>query len=177
MLETLGFGGGCHWCTEAVFQSLIGVRDVRQGLIRSIGEHAGPAEAVEVDFDPAVITREDLLDVHLATHASTDPRKARGKYRSAVYALEEQELPQLAALLAAAQDRTGSVFATQILLHAGFNPSGETFQDYYAKNPQGAFCTNYIDPKLAVLRQRFGHLRRGHEGLSDTAMADTVRGE
>lgn len=159
MAETLGFGGGCHWCTEAVFLALTGVIAVRQGFIRSRGKHATPAEAVEVDFDPAIISQEDLLDVHLATHASTDPRKAKGKYRSAVYVFQKADQPQLAALLKAAQNQTGAIFSTQILMHCGFTPSHETFQGYYAKNPQGAFCTSYIDPKLAILRERFGHLR------------------
>ncbi|TXH00151.1 MAG: peptide methionine sulfoxide reductase [Nevskiaceae bacterium] len=161
MIETLGLGGGCHWCTEAVFSSLAGVSAVRQGYIRSAAKHANPAEAVEVDFDPVTISREDLLAVHLATHASTDPRKATGKYRSAIYVFEDSERKRMAALLADAQVEAGATFATQVLLHCGFTPSAETFQEYYAKNPQGAFCTNYIDPKLTLLRERFEHLRRG----------------
>ena len=86
-MERVGLGGGCHWCTEAVFQAVAGVTDVRQGFIRSDPPDDGWSEAVEVDFHPHEVALEDLLAVHLATHASTSAHKMRVKYRSAVYAL------------------------------------------------------------------------------------------
>ena len=63
----IGLGGGCHWCTEGVFESLLGIAYVNQGWIASNGENS---EADEVYFDPAVISLSDLIEIHLYTHAS-----------------------------------------------------------------------------------------------------------
>lgn len=66
----IGLGGGCHWCTEGVFESLLGVSKVNQGWIASSGKDSDFSEAVEVYFDPAVISLSDLIEIHLYTHAS-----------------------------------------------------------------------------------------------------------
>lgn len=157
-LQTAGFGGGCHWCTEAVFQSLRGVRAVRQGFIRSDAPNDSWSEAVEVDFEPAQISFGDLLVVHLATHASASEHKMRGKYRSAVYVLDDggEARQHLAAMVS----ETGVHFVTAILPHRGFKASDARFHDYYATNPARPFCQTYIDPKLAKLRARFSNLLR-----------------
>ena len=98
-----GFGGGCHWCTEAVFQSLRGIVRVRQGFIAADPPYDGFSEAVAVAWDPVRISLEDLVAVHLATHASTSMHKMRGKYRSAIYVHE----PATAIAVRAAIERLG----------------------------------------------------------------------
>ncbi|MBO6639652.1 MAG: peptide-methionine (S)-S-oxide reductase [Roseitalea sp.] len=80
----IGFGGGCHWCTEAVFQALRGVTRVEQGFVRSEPPFDAWSEAVIVTFDPASIDLATLTEVHLRTHASTAAHAMRGEYRSAV---------------------------------------------------------------------------------------------
>jgi len=95
----IGLGGGCHWCTEAVFQALRGVERVEQGFIRSTAPHDGWSEAVIVHFDPAVIDLKTLIEVHLRTHASTSEHSMRGKYRSAVYAFDPQQADDAQAVL------------------------------------------------------------------------------
>ena len=70
-LEKIGFGGGCHWCTEAYFQSLKGVEKVEQGWISSSAPDDAFSEAVIVYYNPAVIPLNILIAVHLHTHAST----------------------------------------------------------------------------------------------------------
>lgn len=155
-MQVMGFGGGCHWCTEAVFQSLRGVAEVRQGFIRSDAPHDGWSEAVEVEFDPAKIGVADLLSVHLATHSSESAHKMRGKYRSSVYVFDDGA--QARAALTTLGDETGAVFVTSVLPHRGFKPSDARFHDYYATNPERPFCKTYIDPKLAKLRARFSAL-------------------
>ncbi|MEL6919372.1 MAG: peptide-methionine (S)-S-oxide reductase, partial [Bacteroidota bacterium] len=69
--KKIAFGGGCHWCTEAVFQSLRGVTLVEQGFVASTGEHKTFSEAVIVHYDDKAISKEDLIAVHLHTHKST----------------------------------------------------------------------------------------------------------
>ena len=157
-MQKAGFGGGCHWCTEAVFQALRGVQAVRQGFVRSDAPHDGWSEAVEVDFDPAEIGFSDLVAVHLATHSSASDHKLRGKYRSAVYVFDDgtAALRALAAIMA----ETGEAFVTAVLPHRGFKASDARFQDYYATNPERPFCQTYIDPKLAKLRARFSRLMK-----------------
>jgi len=87
-MQKIGFGGSCHWCTEAIFRSLSGVGEVAQGWISSDGENTTPSEAVIVYFDPAYISLATLIAIHLHTHSCTSQHSMRTKYRSAVYAFE-----------------------------------------------------------------------------------------
>ena len=83
----VGLGGGCHWCTEGIFESLIGIKAVKQGWIASIDNNAELSEAIEVSFDPSMISLQTLIEIHLHTHASTSNHTMRQKYRSAIYTL------------------------------------------------------------------------------------------
>ena len=159
-MQRLAFGGGCHWCTEAVFQQLRGVETLAQGFARADPPDETWSEAVDVTFDPGIIGVSDLLAVHLATHASTSDHKMRGKYRSAVYATDRDQHAWLEAALRDVSAETGLEFVTRILAHRGFKPSDPRFHNYYANGPERPFCQTYISPKLAKLRQRFTPLLR-----------------
>lgn len=150
----IGFGGGCHWCTEAVFQSLLGVSNVRQGFIASDTPHDYYSEAVLIEYDPGQIDAEILVEVHLRTHASGSAHKMRGKYRSAIYILND-DFAHLSAILLKLQNEFETDLVTQILPFRSFKISDERFQNYYQNGPRKPFCVNYIDPKLAVLREQF----------------------
>lgn len=89
--EKIGIGGSCHWCTEAIFQSLIGVEEVLQGWIHSDGEATTFSEAVVITFDTNLITLEALIEIHLHTHSCTAMHSMRGKYRSALYYFDEAQ--------------------------------------------------------------------------------------
>lgn len=157
-MPMIGFGGGCHWCTEAVFQPLIGVSGVRQGFIRAAAPDDTWSEAVEVTFDPDQISLRDLLGVHLMTHASGSDHKMRGKYRSAVYLPDPADCAAVMRVLAEISTETGAHIVTRALLHKGFKPSDARFQDYYRADPERPFCRTYVAPKLAKLRARYGAL-------------------
>ena len=88
-LIKIGFGGGCHWCTESVFQALEGVVKVEQGWIASVNENDSFSEAVIVHFDADLIDLSVLIEIHLNTHSSTSDHELRTKYRSAVYTFSE----------------------------------------------------------------------------------------
>ena len=90
-LVKVGFGGGCHWCTEAVFQSLIGVEKVEQGWVASTEKNKNFSEAVVVHFDVKEINLKILIEIHLRTHKSTSNHSMRTKYRSAVYYFSHQQ--------------------------------------------------------------------------------------
>lgn len=163
-MKTVGFGGGCHWCTEAVFQSLTGVDDVRQGFIRSDPPNDTFSEAVEVDFDPGAISLNALVRVHLATHASTAAHKMRGKYRSAIYVHDDETRSSVEHTLLQTGEETGMSWVTAVLAHKGFKLSDARFHNYRASDPERPFCRTYIDPKLAKLRREFAPLLKDAAG-------------
>ena len=70
-MERIGFGGGCHWCTEDVFQAIVGVQQVDPGFIRSDAPSDSWAAAVVVHFDPTKIDLATLLKINLRTHSAT----------------------------------------------------------------------------------------------------------
>jgi len=152
----IGFGGGCHWCTEAVFAALSGVMDLRQGFIRSCPPDGGYSEAVLLRHDPAQIPLEVLVEIHLRTHASTSDHKLRGKYRSAIYTVCEEQAREVTGLLGALQAGFPEKLVTRVLPFAGFRPSDTRFHGYAEKNAGNQFCVRYIDPKLDALRNSHG---------------------
>jgi len=155
MSYSLGFGGGCHWCTEAVFQSLKGVAKVQQGFIRSETPHDTWSEAVDVTFNPNLISVDSLVVVHLTTHASASNHKMRGKYRSAIYTNSTADRELIDRIVADMVLQTGIDFKTQVLKHCGFKPSDDRFQNYYETDPKRPFCQTFIDPKIAKLRANY----------------------
>jgi len=158
--ERVGLGGGCHWCTEAVFQALSGVRDVAQGFVCAPAPHHSWSEAVVVTFDPGVIDLRTLIEVHLRTHASTSPHKMRGKYRSAIYTFDDQQAHLASDSLQALQSGFPEPLVTLVLDHEDFRPSDERFQNYYATDPARPFCRSYIDPKLRLIRETYSSFTR-----------------
>lgn len=157
-VEKIGFGGGCHWCTEAVFQAIKGVLAVDQGWISSTGLNSDFSEAVVVDFDATQISLKTLIDIHLATHSCTSKHSMRNKYRSAVYTFSEQQAADAQEFLKQLQQQYNAPLITQILPFSDFKINTETYQEYYLKNPDKPFCQRYIKPKLSLLETKFNHV-------------------
>jgi peptide-methionine (S)-S-oxide reductase len=150
-LKKVGFGGGCHWCTEAYFQSLLGVEKVEQGWINSFAPNDAFSEAVIVHYNSAVIPLEILVTVHLHTHSSTKDHSFRQKYRSAVYVFDGK-IEESQSLIAQCQVDFNEPIITQVLLFLNFKLNIEQQQNYYLKNKEGIFCQRYISPKLERLK-------------------------
>ncbi|GAA6164019.1 peptide-methionine (S)-S-oxide reductase MsrA [Pelagimonas sp. KU-00592-HH] len=157
-MEQVAFGGGCHWCTEAVFHAIRGVSEVDQGFAASLAPDDAFSEAVRVTFNPAEVALENLVRVHLATHASTAKHSMRGKYRSAIYCLSLSQAQQTNRIVKEITQETGTEFVTRVLHLAGFRHSDERFREYYKTDPERPFCRTYIDPKLALLRRNLPEL-------------------
>lgn len=155
-MTTTGFGGGCHWCTEAIFQSLRGVADVQQGWIASADAPGYFSEAVLVIFDPAVISMATLIAVHLHTHSSTSSHSMRIKYRSAVYVLNESEAIAAREAINAQQEDFESQIITEVLQFEEFRLNKQDYLNYYKNDPEKPFCRIYISPKLRAITERFG---------------------
>jgi peptide-methionine (S)-S-oxide reductase len=155
MIEKIGLGGGCHWCTEAVFQSLIGVEKVEQGWISSNGTNESFSEAVIIHFDASKIFLEVLIEIHLYTHNSTANHSMREKYRSAIYFFTPEQQAKANTALSKLQSHFKNEIVTTVLPFLNFKVSREEILNYYYKNPEKPFCKNYIDPKLKILLEQF----------------------
>lgn len=155
---TVGLGGGCHWCTEAVYSSLIGIVSVEQGWIASTAPDNELSEAVLVTIDEQKISLQDVIEIHLYTHSSTSDHSMRKKYRSAVYAMSEIEKNRVQALIDALQKEFTEKLVTKSLLFVAFKKSDEEYLDYFYKNPDKPFCQTYIQPKLKKIMQRHSHI-------------------
>ena len=151
----IGLGGGCHWCTEGVFDSLIGITKVNQGWIASTGENSDFSEAIEVYFDPTVISLSDLIEIHLYTHASRSNHSMRGKYRSAIYAYDDNQFKQALEILNSLRADFDESLVTQVYPFASFKENKIELKDYFYSAPDRPFCQTYIKPKLSLLLARF----------------------
>lgn len=154
-MEKIGFGGGCHWCTEGVFQAIRGVQQVDQGFIRSDAPADTWAEAVVVHFDGAQIDLATLLEIHLRTHSATKPFVAGGKYRTAVYTFDDAQRATLESAISSLSGAFEKPLSTAVLPFREFKPSDGRYQNYYATDPERPFCKRYIDPKLDYIRKNF----------------------
>jgi peptide-methionine (S)-S-oxide reductase len=164
-------GGGCFWCLEAVFKELRGVERVVSGYA---GGHVpyptyeqvctgrtGHAEVVQVTFDPRVISYRELLEVFFTIHDPTTPNRQGAdvgpQYRSVIFyhSPEQKETAeQVIAELDAAQI-WGAPIVTQVVPLEAFYPAEAYHQDYFARNPDRAYCQVVIAPKVAKVRQRY----------------------
>jgi len=154
-LEKIAFGGGCHWCTEAVFQQIKGVSYVDQGFVASYGIESELCEGVIVEFDWAVISLDKLVYIHLMTHSSTSNHLMREKYRSAIYTFSKDQEVEVYSILRSLSLSFQDEIVTKVLPLSTFEPSDEKFRNYYLKDPQKPFCMNYIEPKFEIIRKQF----------------------
>ncbi|MFD0749261.1 peptide-methionine (S)-S-oxide reductase [Mucilaginibacter calamicampi] len=152
----IGFGGSCHWCTEAVFQSLHGVKEVLQGWVATHGDDF--SEAVIVEFDENEIAFYDLVAVHLATHSCTSAHSMRRKYRSAVYVYNDEQAGYAQKAIGQLQAEYPEPIITQVLPMKEFKLNQPEYLNYYYSDPQKPFCENVVRPKLKILLERFGRM-------------------
>lgn len=162
LLSKIALGGGCHWCTEAVFQSLKGVAQVVQGYVASYDEDKAFSEAIVVDFDPSKIALNLLIEVHLYTHKSTSYHSMRSKYRSAIYTYSEAQHENAKCILDTLQTQFQEPLITKVLPFKVFKASREALQNYYYQDPKRPFCERYITPKLQLLTQKFSRYTKSN---------------
>lgn len=154
MTKKIGFGGGCHWCTEAYFQSLKGVEKVEQGWISAVTPNEAFSEAVIVHYNEHVIALDILISIHLHTHASTKNHSFREKYRSAVYVFDST-IEATKDIIAAQQKDFKELIITQVLPFKAFKLNNETQQNYFKKHKESHFCQKYISPKLQWIEKEY----------------------
>ncbi|PQJ32294.1 peptide methionine sulfoxide reductase [Nonlabens arenilitoris] len=146
----IGLGGGCHWCTEAVFQAVPGVLKVEQGYISSKMPYDSMSEAVIAHFKD-VVDLKKLIDIHLETHASTRQHSRRDDYRSAVYFFDVETEKKVKSIISTLSRKRSKNYITAVLPFVAFKPSRESIQNYYKTRPDAPFCKRYIEPKLKLV--------------------------
>ncbi len=168
------FGGGCFWCTEAVFQMLKGVSKVEPGYTggsldnpsyeRVSSGGTGHVEVIRVTYDPATISYEDLLTVFFGSHDPTTPNRQGAdvgeQYRSVIFYETDSE-KQTAMRIAEEIDKSlqdGTRVVTQIEPLGKFFPAEDYHRNYYKTNTSAPYCQLVIEPKVEKVRKRFAQL-------------------
>lgn len=167
-LEIATVGGGCFWCTEAVFQEVRGVHKVVSGYsggkapgrptYREICSGlTGHAEVVQVSFDPSIISYEDILIIFMTTHDPTSLNRqgadAGTQYRSVIYYHNEAQQKKAKVVLEEMQAMYEKPIVTELSALDIFYDAEADHQDYYKNNSEQGYCQVVINPKLAKLRQ------------------------
>jgi peptide-methionine (S)-S-oxide reductase len=176
-LETATFASGCFWCSDAVFQQLRGVKSLVSGYSGGLAENptyeqvcsgtTGYAEAIQVTFDPAVISYSDLLQVFWQTHDPTTLNRQGNdigtQYRSAVFYHSEEQHKQAEEYKQQLDGSKtfGGPIVTEITQFTNFIPAEKYHQDYYQQNPNQGYCQYVIRPKVEKFRKQFANLLDG----------------
>ena len=169
--EVAVFGGGCFWCTEAVFLEIKGVTSVASGYsgghvanpnyYQVCDETTGHAEVVRIEFDPSQITFSELLEVFFATHDPTTLNYQGAdhgyRYRSVVLYTSDSQRDQTAEYikeLDSSGDLPGPV-VTQVAEFEAFYEAEPEHRQFYQNNSASMYCQIVISPKVAKVRQKF----------------------
>ena len=153
--KKIGFGGSCHWCTEAIFSSLNGVKTVEQGWISSLNDDNEFSEAVIVNYDEDIIPIENLVEIHLNTHSCTSEHVLRNKYRSAVYVFNSFQEKECLQIIKKLQADFNQPIITKVISFDKFKLNHDHYLNYYYNNPDRPFCQNIVNPKLQKLISLF----------------------
>lgn len=174
--QTITLGGGCFWCTEAVFVNVKGVLDVESGYCNGhvrqpIYEqvctgNTGHNEVVKLVFDPGQISLREILEIFFVIHDPTS-RNAQGndhgtQYRSGIYFTTPE---QQAVALEVIGDMTDSgsysrPIVTEVLGLSNYWPAEDYHQDFFARNPHQGYCMAVAAPKVAKFRKTFARLQK-----------------
>lgn len=156
------FGGGCFWCTEAIFQQLRGVKSVMSGYAggsqsnptyQNIGDHA---EVIKIEFDPSQITYHDLLTVFFASHDPTTINRQGAdvgtQYRSIILYTNEAQQAEAEKFIKELEA------VTQLKALEKFYEAEEYHRNYYRENSSAPYCQLVINPKLEKVQREFAEL-------------------
>ncbi|MCK5726070.1 MAG: peptide-methionine (S)-S-oxide reductase MsrA [Thiotrichaceae bacterium] len=166
-MELATFGGGCFWCTEALFQQINGVLSVESGYTGGALENpsypaickgtTGHAEVIQVGFDPESIAYEDLLRIHLSSHNPTTINQQgadRGtQYRSAIFPHNEVQRLSAEAVIRELQADYEDKIVTSLESFEVFYKAEDEHQNYYNNHAEARYCQIVIAPKLRRLQK------------------------
>ena len=172
----LVLGGGCFWCTEAVYVEVRGVLDVESGY--SNGHTTAPTyeqvctgstghnEVVKLVYDPAQVSTRELLEIFFLIHDPTTLNRQGNdvgtQYRSGIYFTTDEQRVTAQALIdeLTAANAFGRPIVTEVLPLAHYWPAEDYHQDFFERNPYQGYCVAVAAPKVAKFRQTFARLAR-----------------
>lgn len=168
------FGGGCFWCTEAIFARLKGVVSVKPGYsggtlsdpsYHEVCEgNTGHAEVIQIEFDPIIIPYSVLLEVFFHTHDPTTPNKQGAdvgtQYRSVIFYTTKEQQKQAQETIHTLNETNefGVAVVTQVEPLEKFYEAENYHHDYFAKNDYAPYCQVVIAPKVKKLYEKYGNL-------------------
>lgn len=174
MKEVAVFGGGCFWCTEAVFKMMCGVFSVVPGYAGGTTMNpsyeqvsrgtTGHAECVKIEYDPQLVRYSDLLTVFFGSHDPTTLNKqgpdTGTQYRSIIfYTIPEQKIETekyIAGINTSSEQ--GAPIVTEVVSLTVFYNAENYHRDYFAKHPGNPYCELVINPKLGKVQKNFANL-------------------
>jgi peptide-methionine (S)-S-oxide reductase len=172
--QTIVLGGGCFWCTEAVYVKVRGITDVESGYSNGQGQRpsyeqvctgtTGHNEVVKLTYDPAQISVRQILEIFFVIHDPTTLNRQGAdsgtQYRSGIYyTTPEQKDAADEIIRQMSQDKTfGSPIVTEVLPLSNYWPAEEYHQDFFEKNPNQGYCVAVAGPKVAKFRKTFRDL-------------------
>jgi peptide-methionine (S)-S-oxide reductase len=175
-LQTIVLGGGCFWCTEAVFKEVRGVTDVESGYSNGEAERpsyeqvctgrTGHNEVVKLTYDPAQVSLRQLLEIFFVVHDPTQLNRQGNdvgtQYRSGIYYTTPEQKAQAEDMIRAmSQDKLfGRPIVTEVLPMTNYWPAEDYHQDFFEKNPTQGYCLAVAAPKVAKFRKTFTELTR-----------------
>lgn len=178
-MKTAVFGGGCFWCTEALFQELRGVQKVESGYAggtvldptyeRVSSGSTGHAEVIRITYDPMVITYDELLTVFFGTHDFTTLNRQGAdvgeQYRSIVLYQSEEEKEMAERRIKELQTELtdGTNVVTQVVPLGTFYTAEEYHQNYFNQNKSAPYCQIVIEPKLEKLKSQYAKLLKDNQ--------------
>ena len=167
-LESLVLGGGCFWCTEAAYEILPGVKDVVSGYAggkepnptyeQITSKRTGHAEVIKIDYDPAVVSLEKLLEyfwqVHNPTQVGGQGNDHGPQYRSIILFSSPEQKASAEKSRAAAGKIFRDPITTEIVALEKFWVAEKYHQDYFRLNPNAGYCAYVIAPKVKKLKEQ-----------------------
>ena len=174
--QTIVLGGGCFWCTEAVFKEVRGVTEVESGY--SNGETQRPSyeqvctgrtghnEVVKLTYDPAQVSTRQLLEIFFAVHDPTQLNRQGNdtgtQYRSGIYFTTPEQREAAEAILREMADEKifDRPIVTEVKPLANYWPAEDYHQDFFEKNPHQGYCMAVAAPKVAKFRKTFAQLAK-----------------
>ena len=174
--ETITLGGGCFWCTEAVFVQVRGIEDVESGYCNGHVRQpsyedvctgaTGHNEVVKLVYDPSVISIREVLEIFFVIHDPTTLNRQGNdsgtQYRSGIYFGTPEQ--QAVALEVIAEMRASGVYrqpiVTEVVALDNYSAAEEYHQDFFARNPNQGYCMAVAAPKVAKFRKTFSRLQK-----------------
>lgn len=169
--ETIVLGGGCFWCTEAVFDRVQGVVDVESGYCN--GQTVNPSyeqvctgrtghvEVVKVEFDPAVISLREIFEIFFVVHDPTTLNRQGNdvgtQYRSGIYFTNDaqKEVAQAVIREIEAGKTYSAPVVTEVVPLANYSAAEAYHQDYFLNNPNQGYCAFVVGPKVEKFQKTF----------------------